>query len=449
VPATGTELIERTRRFMGDYPETDTTTDSIGAGDTLTVAATASDRYHLYQMLQVEDEVMMVKSLPSGSPTEVVVKRGLRGTSSATHASGTTILTSPRFFDIEYLDALNYGIQACWPHIYKPMNDDSSLKFTTDTYEYTIPEFESRNELSEANSRFESGIGTWLANPGGNNTFAVSGAQEYEGSQSGLATYQNHATSASLEFTATAAVEHLVSMRVYIPSAAGDFSGTALNLQISAFGNNNVQQKAFDLTKTDQWQYADLIFTPLPTDLVGTISLVNTGMVAADFVYVDDVRCGRRMGAIRHLSRVEVKVPGGQEWLPRRRWSVRRGGVGANGASENLIVFQHLDTVGSSIRLSGFGPFPSLNVAADVLDTQWPIMAEYPLVEFAASYLMESGEARRVTVDRGLVDQREQANRVGASMQASQALLNRFERRMAAVAMPPMAGYPHVNPFLG
>ena len=446
MPATGTDLIERTRRFTGDWPETDTMTASIGAGDTVTVAATASDRYHLYQMLQIEDEVMMVKSLPSGAPTEVVVKRGLRGTSTANHASGTTVLPSPRFFDIEYLDALNYAIQACWPKIYKVMSDDSSLKFAADTYEYTIPEFESRNELSEANSRFESGIGTWLANPGGNNTFAVSGAQEYEGSQSGLATYQNHATSASLEFTATAAVEHLVSMRVYIPSAAGDFSGTALNLQISAFGNNNVQQKAFDLTKTDQWQYADLIFTPLPTDLVGTISLVNTGMVADDFVYVDDVRCGRRVGAIRHLARAEVKVPGGQEWLSRRRWSSRRGGVGANGASENLIVFRSLDPVGSSIRLGGFGPFPSLLSASDALDPQWPTMAEWPLVEFAAGFLLESGEARRVAVDRGGIDVREQANRVGASMQASQAIMNRFERRLEALAMPPMNGYPHVNP---
>ena len=445
MPATGTELIERTRRFMGDYPETDTTGVSLNTTATaLTVTTDARNRYHVNQMIQLEKEVVRVAAV---ADTSLTIVRGMRGTTAASHVTALSMLVSPRFFDIEYLDALNYGIQACWPHIYKPMNDDSSLKFATDTYEYTIPEFESRNELSEANSRFESTIGTW--GKGGTNTFVVSGAQEYEGSQSGLATYQNHATSASLEFTATAAVEHLVSMRVYIPSAAGDFSGTALNLQISAFGNDNVQQKAFDLTKTDQWQYADLIFTPLPTDLVGTISLVNTGMVAADFVYVDDVRCGRRIGAIRHLSRAEVKVPGGQEWLPRRRWSVRRGGVGANGASENLIVFQHLDTVGSSIRLSGFGPFPSLNVAADVLDTQWPIMAEYPLVEFTASYLMESGEARRVTVDRGLVDQREQANRVGASMQASQALLNRFERRMAAVAMPPMAGYPHVNPTLG
>ena len=443
MPATGTELIERTRRFMGDYPETDTTGVSLNTTATaLTVTTDARNRYHVNQMIQLEKEVVRVAA---GADTSLTIVRGMRGTTAASHVTALSMLVSPRFFDIEYLDALNYGIQACWPHIYKPMNDDSSLKFATDTYEYTIPEFESRNELSEANSRFESSIGDW--DKGGNNTF--SGAQEHEGGQSGLATYVDNATSASLVFTATAAVEHLVSMRVYIPSAAGDFSGTALNLQISAFGNDNVQQKAFDLTKTDQWQYADLIFTPLPTDLVGTISLVNTGMVAADFVYVDDVRCGRRIGAIRHLSRVEVKVPGGQEWLPRRRWSVRRGGVGANDASENLIVFQHLDTVGSSIRLSGFGPFPSLNVAADVLDTQWPIMAEYPLVEFAASYLMESGEARRVTVDRGLVDQREQANRVGASMQASQALLNRFERRMAAVAMPPMAGYPHVNPTLG
>ena len=445
MPATGTELIERTRRFMGDYPETDTTGVSLNTTATaLTVTTDARNRYHVNQMIQLEKEVVRVAAV---ADTSLTIVRGMRGTTAASHVTALSMLVSPRFFDIEYLDALNYGIQACWPHIYKPMNDDSSLKFATDTYEYTIPEFESRNELSEANSRFESSIGDW--DKGGNNTFAVSGAQEHEGGQSGLATYVDNATSASLVFTATAAVEHLVSMRVYIPSAAGDFSGTALNLQISAFGNANVQQKAFDLTKTDQWQYADLIFTPLPTDLVGTISLVNTGMVAADFVYVDDVRCGRRIGAIRHLSRAEVKVPGGQEWLPRRRWSVRRGGVGANGASENLIVFQHLDTVGSSIRLSGFGPFPSLNVAADVLDPQWPIMAEYPLVEFAASYLMESGEARRVTVDRGLVDQREQANRVGASMQASQALLNRFERRMAAVAMPPMAGYPHVNPTLG
>lgn len=295
MPTTGTVLIQRTRRFLGDFPDQDATTASASAAATsISVPSDANDLYYKNQIIQLDQEAIQVTSV--ASTTSLTVRRGVKGTTAATHASGATVLVSPRFIDQEYLDALNYGIQASWPWIYRPVIDATSITIATDTYEYDIP----------------------------------------------------------------------------------DMPGQAAGVQIP------------------------------------------------------------------RIAKVEVKPPGCDEWYPRRRWTVRRGGT--TGASADVLVFRNLETVNSEVRLNGFGPFADLTATTDSTNALWPIQADHPLIEFAASHLMESGEARRVAQDRGLADQREQANRVGASMQASQALLARFERRLQAIGMPPMNGYPHVNP---
>lgn len=136
---------------MRDYPELDATTASISAsGTTLTVADTTI--YFKNQKIQVEQEAMLVRALASG--TTLTVFRGASGTAAAVHASGATILVSPAFYDVEYLDALNYAVDSMYPYVYKEV-EDTSLTTSTNVYEYSIPNEASTAKPIRALSRVE------------------------------------------------------------------------------------------------------------------------------------------------------------------------------------------------------------------------------------------------------------------------------------------------------
>lgn len=131
------------------------------------------------------------------------------------------------------------------------------------------------------------------------------------------------------------------------------------------------------------------------------------------------------------LYKVELKESGDSAYREINDWEVRRGAT-------PKLKLRRLYNTGDTIRLNGYGPFPHLASVTDTLSSLYPYHAEMPLVEFAGAFLLESGEARRVRVDVGQVDLRENANKVGSSMQASAAILNRFERSILRAAMPPI-----------
>lgn len=133
---------------------------------------------------------------------------------------------------------------------------------------------------------------------------------------------------------------------------------------------------------------------------------------------------------IPYLSKVELKEPGDFAYRPVRGWEIRRGAT-------PKIQFRREQTAGATIRVHGYGPFARLTTAGS-LDSLFPLDCEDLLVTGAGEYLLSSGEARRVRVDTGVNDQRENANRTGSSMSASNALLSRFERQLLRKAMPPM-----------
>lgn len=127
-------LIQRTRRFVRDYPEHDTLTASVTTSSTLTVADTSI--YAVRWPIQVEQEAMLVKALTSG--TVLTVLRGHAGTTAATHASGSTVLIRPHFLDVEILDALNSAIDSCFPLLYRPVAEEYT-GVVADQYEYDVP----------------------------------------------------------------------------------------------------------------------------------------------------------------------------------------------------------------------------------------------------------------------------------------------------------------------
>lgn len=139
--------------------------------------------------------------------------------------------------------------------------------------------------------------------------------------------------------------------------------------------------------------------------------------------------------AIPYLDRIEVKESGDLAYRLETAWEVRRD-------EAPFIKFRRPPNSGATIRLHGYGPFSHLTTTASTLDTYFPLHAEGLLPLFAASHLLSSGEAGRVRWDVGATDQREQANRSGSSMVASDRLLTRFYKRLSDAAMQPLS--PHL-----
>lgn len=132
---------------------------------------------------------------------------------------------------------------------------------------------------------------------------------------------------------------------------------------------------------------------------------------------------------ITRVVGIDLKEANDNAWRPTRAFELRRAGT-------PKIKFRRIYAAGTQIRVRGYGPFPHL-ATGDSLHSQFPYVGEYPLVEFAGSYLLESGEARRVRVDRGPLETRENAN-PGASMIASERIYTRFRQNLLHTAMPPL-----------
>jgi hypothetical protein len=140
---------------------------------------------------------------------------------------------------------------------------------------------------------------------------------------------------------------------------------------------------------------------------------------------------------IPYIYEIEMMGPGDTKFRKETRWTVSRGDA-------PFIKFTVQPISGSTIRVSGFGPFTHLASIASTLSLSFPANAEGLLPLYAASVLLASGEAGRVRTDVGVLDAREQANRVGSSMAASDKLLQRFYKRLSDAAMAPMGR--HVIP---
>lgn len=213
-------------------------------------------------------------------------------------------------------------------------------------------------------------------------------------------------------------------------------SSTTLTVKRGAYGSTNVAHSSgasvlikpqfFTVEILDAINYGlDMSFPMLYKEVsdASLTTLANTYEYAIPTV----TATGQ---AISRVLNVELKEPGDLAYRRTTAWTIYRGGTAT-------LKFRRLYSTGASIRIQGFGPFGHFVALTDTLDSQFPYQAEYPLVEFAASYLLESGEARRVRIDTGPIDARENAN-PGASMAASDRVLGRFERNLLRCAMPPL-----------
>ena len=128
-------IVDRTRRFLRDWPDLDTTTASL-TSSTVTVSIADSTLYTVNKDIEVEQELMTVRALPSG--VTLTVKRGAKGTTAASHATSQAVLISPDFSSLDILDALNAAVGAAFPYVYQRVTN-TTLTTVASTYEYNVP----------------------------------------------------------------------------------------------------------------------------------------------------------------------------------------------------------------------------------------------------------------------------------------------------------------------
>jgi uncharacterized membrane protein YgcG len=151
-----------------------------------------------------------------------------------------------------------------------------------------------------------------------------------------------------------------------------------------------------------------------------------TAVVATDWEYTIPNLNG---APIPYIAKVWVLETGDTQYREKRDWSVIRGAT-------PILVFNRSET--GTVRIDGYGPFPSFSSTSSTVSAQWPQSADSFLVEYACQRLLTSGEARRVRQDVGMPDQRENATRTGSSMSAANALFSRADTLLRKCAMAPM-----------
>ena len=213
-------------------------------------------------------------------------------------------------------------------------------------------------------------------------------------------------------------------------------SGTTLTVRRGVQGTTAVSHASgtvilikpafLDLEYLDALNYAQDQMYPYVYREVDDTSLTTSANTFEYTIPTDSVTSK----PIRHISRVQLKQTGAYDYKTVRGWNVIRGTTPA-------IQFKYEPNSSATIRIRGFGYFADLTASGST-DTKFPEECLPTLVLGAAEYLTASGEAGRARVDTGVIDSREQANRVGSSLNLSNSLFQRFERSLQKHAMPPL-----------
>lgn len=129
-------LVQRTRRFLRDYPAPADTTSASLTSSTTTVPVGDGTQFKKNRVIEVEYELMLVSADPVGN--NLTVRRGWAGSTAVSHGNTSTVLIRPGFFSVEIIDALNGAKDEMYPYVYRPVND-LTLTANSTTYEFTVP----------------------------------------------------------------------------------------------------------------------------------------------------------------------------------------------------------------------------------------------------------------------------------------------------------------------
>ncbi len=160
------------------------------------------------------------------------------------------------------------------------------------------------------------------------------------------------------------------------------------------------------------------------------VPIVDQSIATANAVYEYNIPNGPDGTPIRAISRLQFLESGDLTYRNFGAWDVMRG------ATPFLKLRRPLPL--GQLRIHGFSAMPPLSSPTDTLSTLFPVNAEDYLTLYAAQYLTASGEAYRVRQDTGPNDDREAANKPGASIYLSSQVYARARQRLLDSAMPPM-----------
>jgi hypothetical protein len=215
-------------------------------------------------------------------------------------------------------------------------------------------------------------------------------------------------------------------------------AGTTLGVRRGAFGSTaathlngaEILQKPRFLSVAIIRALADGIDAAWPT-VYKRITDTSLTTVASTYEYTVPAMPSDSSQVIPYIWKVELKESGELDYYAVRQWEIIR-------QATPKVHFYIQQPAGATIRISGYGQFPRLSAGTDTLDADWPRNLEYPLADYAAAMMLASGEYYRVSVDRGVIDEREQANRPGASSAAAQLALGLWLRRVQQSGYPAM-----------
>ncbi len=244
---------------------------------------------------------------------------------------------------------------------------------------------------------FEGGVGSWTT--GGSNTIATSTEQFVYSKASGKITYQDNSTLASLSVTLTPS-PYVAQLWLYIPDS---YDGTDLRLQMNSYTGSTVTNVDIDMDATNQWQRLEVTITPLPSDLVGTLALVENGTAATAgrVLYIDGAQVEpgdavspySALGLTTHNQILEVMQVHGTE--PNVRMSPwRTGGRTWLPESDNDVLYLRFDPAPSgTLRLIWRKPY------ADITDETSSSDVDTDFVMWATMWELFGALARSSTVD--------------------------------------------------
>lgn len=138
---------------------------------------------------------------------------------------------------------------------------------------------------------------------------------------------------------------------------------------------------------------------------------------------------------IPRIRDIDILDPGatGVTYVPMSGWGLRRD------ITAPKIKLNYLENPGATLRVRGYGPFPDVTAAGN-LHAAWPRNLSMALTEYGASCLLMSGEAGRLRADATLLDNREAAQKPGASLNAANVAEARWQRRLMNAGLPPIQG---------
>lgn len=129
-------LVQRTRRYLRVWPASIDTLSVSLANNTTTVAIADTSQFGPGDIVEVDYESMLVKSI--SNTTTFTVARGYQGSTAVSHALSAPVLISPAYNAIEIIDALNAAKDETYPYVYRPVID-TSLTADSVTYEFAVP----------------------------------------------------------------------------------------------------------------------------------------------------------------------------------------------------------------------------------------------------------------------------------------------------------------------